>query len=280
MFVNFYMFQCPSTVAEWLHVAQEFEELWNFPNCIGALDGKHVPIRKPACSGAKFFNYKHFYSVILLAVCDAQHKFLFIDIGSQGRCADGGVFAESHLNEALQKNILNIPEKTNLPGTNIKFPYCLVADEAFPLRDYILKPYPHRKLSKEQRVYNYRLSRARRCVESGFGIMSTRFRVLMNPILVKPAKVDVIVQACCALHNMLRTMVPYRYSVVDDDINDESQGGKQPRTSESTLTPRTMSPARVSGRRSASQSAKKYRDTLCQFFNDPVGAVEWQEKYS
>ena len=272
------MFQCPNTVDEWLAIADEFWEIWNFPLCLGAIDGKHVAIRKPSGSGSRFYNYKHFFSIILLAVCDAHYKFLFVDIGSQGRCSDGGVFAESDLNEALQENVINIPDKAKLPGTDILSPFCLVADEAFPLRNYIMKPYPQRNLIYQQRIYNYRISRARKCVECGFGIMANKFRVFINPICLQPAKVDVIVLACCSMHNMLRTIVPSRYNVADDEINETSPSTSQPTPSGSRSVCATMQPARVSARRSATQSAKKFRDTLSEYFLSDAGAVEWQDK--
>ena len=273
---NFVSFQCPNTVPEWMTIANEFKEVWNLPQCLGALGGKHISIRKPACSGSKFFNYKHFFSIILLAVCDAQYRFLFCDIGSQGRCSDAGVFAESELNVALQQNLLNIPEEQELPGTDIKFPFFLVADEAFPLREYLMKPYPQRKLSKEKRICNYRISRARRCVENAFGIMANRFRVLLNPICLKPDKVDGIVLACCALHNMLRTVVPTRYTALDDETCEGLPPSNRSATTASTSTSQRLTPARVSGRRSSTQAAKELRDTLCDYLNSDAGSVAWQ----
>lgn len=261
-----------------MRIADEYLELWEFPNCLGSLDGKHIAIRKPSCSGSKFFNYKHFCSIILLALVDANYKFLFCDVGSQGRCSDAGVFAESELNVALEQNILNIPGEQNLPGTNVKFPFCVISDEAFPLREYILKPYPHRNQTRNQRIYNYRICRARRCVENAFGIMANRFRVLLNPICVRPSKVDAIVLACCSLHNMLRTIKPNTYtvpevSVGEDDVatstdgNDTSQGS-------ACILPQ----ARVSGRRTSTQTAKQNRDILCDYFNSAIGAVPWQDE--
>ena len=190
-----------------MNVAREFYTQWNFPNCVGALDGKHITIRKPACSGAMYFNYKHCFSIVLLALVDANYRFLFCDIGAQGRCSDAGIFSESHLNEALLTNTMGIPEPAALPGQQEKFPFCIVADDAFPLRDHLMKPFPQRNLSHQQRIFNYRLSRARRCVENAFGIMASRFRVLLNPIALGPKKVDCVIIACCTLHNMLRTLI-------------------------------------------------------------------------
>ena len=185
----FFLFQCPRTVEEWVHVATDYWKVWNMPNCLGSLDGKHIKMRKPACTGSKFFNYKHTFSIVLLALADAHYKFLFCDIGSQGRCSDAGVYAEIDLRKALDSNVLNIPEEAPLPGTDEKFPFFVVADDAFPLQEHILKPYPHRNMDHDEQIYNYRVSRARRCVESAFGIMANRFRVLLNPICLDPKKV-------------------------------------------------------------------------------------------
>jgi hypothetical protein len=63
-------------------------DLWNFPNCIGAIEGKHVKFHALPNSGYKFLNYKHSYFVILLVLVDAFYKFTVVDIGLYGRNSD------------------------------------------------------------------------------------------------------------------------------------------------------------------------------------------------
>ncbi len=190
-------YQVPKTETEWKLIAHEFNTQWNFPHCIGALDGKHILIKPPPVSGSYYFNYKHTFSIVLLALVDANYKFIYVDVGCNGRISDGGVFRNSTLSGALESKTLNIPLSEHFPDENIHIPYMIVADDAFPLKDYIQKPFGQLGLTSEKRIFNYRLSRARRVVENSFGILANRFRVFMAPISLCPEKVEIIVIACC-----------------------------------------------------------------------------------
>ena len=81
----------PSSPREWKKNSKEFEETWNLPHVIGAIDGKHIRVKCPAGSGTLYHNYKGFFSIILLTVCDANYGFTMIDIGEYGSKNDSGV---------------------------------------------------------------------------------------------------------------------------------------------------------------------------------------------
>lgn len=104
------------------------------------MDGKNIMIR-PASSGSFYYNYKHFFSIVLLVVVDTDYKFIDVDIGCNGRISDGGVWRECSLSEAIEQGSLNIPAPSSLPGRSDPIPCMLVADETFPLKEYIMKPY-------------------------------------------------------------------------------------------------------------------------------------------
>lgn len=80
----------PPSETDWKNHAHNFLTKWNFPNCIGAIDGKHVRIQCPPNSGSLYFNYKGFFSVVVLAVVDADYKYIVVDVGSFGRESDAG----------------------------------------------------------------------------------------------------------------------------------------------------------------------------------------------
>lgn len=78
------VFKVPTSSEEWKKIADAFSTRWNFHHCLGALDGKHIAIRAPKTSGTLYHNYKGYFSCVLLALADADYKFIWADIGSQG----------------------------------------------------------------------------------------------------------------------------------------------------------------------------------------------------
>lgn len=96
--------------------AKEFYTKWNFPNCIGSIDGKHIRIKCIANSSGQYYNYKQYYSIVLQAVVDANLKFLTVDVGAYNKQSDGGVFRYSSLYCNLETGHLKLPLASVLPN--------------------------------------------------------------------------------------------------------------------------------------------------------------------
>ena len=269
--------QMPASEQEWTAVADQYEERWNFPNCIGSMDGKHIMIKQPRNSGSYFFNYKGNFSIVLLALVDANYRFIYVNVGCNGRISDGGVFRASSLSDALNKDMLRIPAPKSPSDYNTALPYVIVADDAFPLQGNLMKPYPNRGLSKEQRTFNYRLSRARRIVENAFGILANRFRVFLSPIQLSPENVEKVVLGSCALHNFLRSKAPSQYTPsgsLDTEVLEEGRvvdGSWR-------LEQLELQSIAISGSNNYKHDNKTIRDEFCKYFNT-VGRVPWQDKF-
>ncbi|XP_052809631.1 uncharacterized protein LOC128238097 [Mya arenaria] len=174
------VWETPSTEDAWWEVAQQLQNKWNFPHCRGALDGKHIAIQKPPKSGTLYYNFKGFFCTVMLALVDAYYKFLWVDVGANGASSDAGIFNRSQLEPALRQGTLGLPPQDPLPNDDQDTPYFIVGDDAFPLRTYLMKPYSHRYLSRQERICNYRFSRGRRVVENAFGILANCFRCLLT----------------------------------------------------------------------------------------------------
>ncbi|RVE47640.1 hypothetical protein evm_007737 [Chilo suppressalis] len=171
---------------DWIRIEHGFRTKWNFPGCVGALDGKYIIIFATDDT-SDYYNYKGANSIILLALVDDDYCFSYINVGVNGRA-----YQKSYLAQAMENNTLNLPDQS-----------VIVADAAFPLKSYLMKPY--RTIpTRSEKIFNYRLSRTRQIVENAFGILVTRFRVLMNAIDMTPKKIDPVTLAACALHNWLR----------------------------------------------------------------------------
>ncbi|KYN10272.1 Putative nuclease HARBI1 [Trachymyrmex cornetzi] len=247
----------PPTIDEqkWKSIAQDFNDLWDFPHCIGAIDGKHVTIQCPNNAGSNFYNYKNSHSIVLLAICDAHYNFLFVDIGAYGRRSNGGVFKESIFGQKFEANTMKVPKEECIYAGGPLLPYCLVRDEAFPLKPYLLRPYPRgdkKTLNADRHVYNYRLSRARWIIENVFRILASQWRIYRKPIIAS-------------------------VNTTSDLLDKETTDGVHILSSWKTIIENGCAFTDVfnCGTHNSTRQAIRIGELFCQYFNNE-GAVPWQ----
>ena len=92
---------------------------------------------------------------------------------------------------------------TNTQEDTLKIPYYLVGDEAFALKDYLMKPFPRGALDTRQGVFNYRLSRARRIIENSFGILAMCLRIFLHAMEVKTPTALLVIKVAVLLLNLI-----------------------------------------------------------------------------
>lgn len=244
-------------------VAENFESKCNFPNVIGAIDGKHIRIKAPPHSGSNFFNYKSFFSIVLQGVADPDLKFVAVEVGAYGKESDGGIFSRSKLQSLFESNAFELPHNAPpLPGSDVALPYFLIGDSAYPLKPYLITRI-NSNLTYERRIFNYRHSRARRCIECAFGVLASKWRVLKTTIETKIETAEVIVLASIALHNAIICNEGNRDSEYDDWDDTRARGNNEGQRN-------------YQGR--PGQHATWVRDQLVQYFIGP-GRVNWQDSY-
>lgn len=195
-----------------------------------------------------------------MAVVDDDYKFSYIDVGCNGRVSDGGVFQRCSLSNQLE---------TILPVN-----HCIVGDNAFPLKTYLMKPYGESSnMTTAQKIFNYRLSRARRIVENAFGILVSRFRIFEKPLPYNPDKVIKIVKACCALHNWLRYLRSDIETLTVDE--EDTNTGLTILGNWRDVPSNGLEPIPTNNSNHSAQRARIVRDKYAAYFVGD-GSVNWQ----
>lgn len=153
-------------------------------------------------------------------MADAYAKFIFVDVGYNGRLNDAGALQRSSFMHVLDNPDTYLPPK-KIVGNERLLPHVFVGDNAFPLLENLVTPYPFTTTDTQKQKFNFRLSRARQNIERAFGILANRFQVLQTAIRLNEGKAIKIVRCCCVLHNFLTT-TSHGYSA-DVDIRPEEE---------------------------------------------------------
>ncbi|XP_064464979.1 uncharacterized protein LOC135376400 [Ornithodoros turicata] len=234
----------------------------------------------PPKTGAMYRNYKGTFSVVLMALVGAELNFLYVDIGRNGRMNDSGVWNSCSLRAKLESSPSVLPQPQALPHSSMSVPYVIVGDEGFGLKNYLMRPYPARELSTDARIFNYRLSRARRTAENAFGVLCSRWQIFRAPLRHSPERATAIIKATIALHNYLQTQRTTRPLYLPPEIVDVEDicTGTVRRGSwrQAVSNHGAMRPLPRPGG-NCSNSAKAVRELYTQYFSNE-GQVGWQWK--
>ncbi len=191
----------PEKEEDLLRCAREFADYWGYPCCIGSIDGCHIPISPPKDDAIDYYNYKGWYSCVLLGVCDAKYRFTYFHLGTPGKSNDSFIFRHCHLFRKLNNQKDNLFRLGSLLN-GVLVPLHLIGDAAFPLLETLMKPFPHGVQDAVHRLFNYRLSRTRRVIENAFGRLKARFRIISKRMELDVNNVNETVSACVILHNL------------------------------------------------------------------------------
>ena len=145
--------RCPTTPDEWAKLEMECRIRWNVPHALAALDGKHVALKKQKNSVALYHNYK---VLVMLAFVDGQYKFRWMDVGTAESCSDAQIFNTCHLKRKIDDGSIGFPDPAPIIQGDGYVPYFILADDAFALKKWLMKPYGRRMLTREESIANYR----------------------------------------------------------------------------------------------------------------------------
>ena len=185
----------PKNETHWKCISYAFDNLWNMTHVLGALDGKHIAMDCTRGSGTQYHNYKGHFSLVLLVLCDARYVFTVVDIGQYG---------SNNGRKKMDLGKFNIPNAEGVDGIPCDLPHYIVGDEIFPLKPWLMRPYPGKLLDERQRIFNYRFPRARRVIENAFAILVARWRIFRGPIRASLENVEHYTMIVICQHNYLQ----------------------------------------------------------------------------
>lgn len=192
----------PSTREDCIKSATDMESQWQFPYAFSAVDGCHLPIKCPPGgkeSNKEYHNFKEFYSIVLMALVDADYRFIWASSGIPGNTHDSMIFQSTDLYNRIVSGKTLIDSGFIEGG--VRLDPIILGNSAFGVKPWLMKPFTNAVLSTDQKYFNYRLSRARMIVESAFGQLKGRWRVFLKKWDSSVDTVKLMSLACVVLHN-------------------------------------------------------------------------------
>ncbi|CAG2103195.1 unnamed protein product [Medioppia subpectinata] len=233
-------------------ISHEFEHRFDYPMAVGCIDAIHFPIQTPKEQAHYFCNYKGWYSVVALAVSDANSKVYYVNAGIPGDCSDSGAFSQTDIFKQCDKFTL-FPKSSRRFNNNTLVNYHLLGDSAFQLKPWLIKPYLYEyNMPRDQVHFNKHHDKARSVIHTAFDRVKARWRRLSTPMDFKLEQISDVIIVAFAMNNLC----------------DENKCRIDPKWIRDLQTDRVYSqPLFRNNDRNADQFSIEARDALKQYFH-------------
>jgi len=187
----------PEEEDEFMELSKQFEQKTGLKDFFGAVDGllTHITLPMGTKNARPYFCYKKFYALNLQGVAGPNGEFLYVNIGHAGGTCDGFAFRDCLLWELMERGYSNFENRT----------FRIFADGAYALREWLITPFDAREVSGNaaRDVFNLQLARGRQVIERAFGMLISRWRILVGKLpRLSLNRVVKILKCCVLLHNL------------------------------------------------------------------------------
>lgn len=204
----------PNSCDEWRKISKEFYDEYKLPNCVGALEIRHLafkPINKKGqMRDNRFFTDN---TIALIAILDAHSNFMYIDVGQKSTLNDKNLFNNSNLKNLIDNNVINLPNSDQLPNSDKSIPYYFIGDYSLPLNTYLMKQFYVSSLTPPQLNYDFKLWDVSQRAEHCFETLTNMFPILMEPFRTDEENAKKITLGCIALYNFLKSSIQENLSM-------------------------------------------------------------------
>lgn len=190
----------PTSEREVQELVNQFHVFDGFPQCMGAVDGTHIPIKEPTENASDYINRKGYTSINVQATCDYNYRFIDVVVKWPGSVHDARIFKNSTLNFKLRDGSIPTCHKTIVEGEDA-VPVCILGDPAYPLLPYLMKEFANGGSTSTEQFFGYRMSSSRMVIECAFGRLKGRWGALRRAMDISLDDLPNVIFACFVLHN-------------------------------------------------------------------------------
>ena len=194
------LIQLPRTEAEVKKKVAMFSSRYDFPQCLGAVDGTHIEIKQPTHNATDFVNRKSHFTINVQACCDCNCVFMDVVVKWSGSVHDARVFTNSTLNAKFKSGEIPSCLKRIVEDED-PIQVFILGDPAYPLLPYLMKEYANGGATQQEQYFGYRLCSARNVIECAFGRLKARFLALRRAMDINLEDLPTVIYACLVLHN-------------------------------------------------------------------------------